>query len=1432
MQRHATPTPLSVPMEASGRSDDTEARTVPQLAAKLPAHHSSSDHEQDRRPDNTHQTAGGNRRPRRYPRLPIRFPQRAQHHSPSAAPHRTHKRGLQSTGMHRGGTPRRRQSLRQGLAPGPTTEDAPSRHLQGNCEAHSVLPPQEDLPSQAGRTAVHHEPQQACRKGDAKTAEFLAERRTNTIRAMKRKLTLTQTIKDIRRAKRKDIPKVEGLVTGRTVAFFGTFNVGDLITKAYISAIMEDIGGHVVGCLCVNNYPNVPSIPPWYWKPWASQIYKMNRLSPRNSLWVHFAACDSRYTSVFLFKMLEYMYERCYYVKYIILVVPPNIKTLDWLESCGVFIYPHTCAGSPSKLQRLYLTTRCDFVTYYKIRRAVVQDNDVVTKLINQNARALQKIYGDYYIAELILESAHSDRNVIVAEHNGEAVAVMILNKVVNYEMVNNAYKLETFYGLRKPHPADMHKVTEPEHAPPEEDTFSLVSVPEKLDARSTQWEDRSGVFETTSDISRSTEDDFELPTDVAADLEIIISNVDFEKSDSYDDSASFLGTLEDQVTCAILSYTAEQFDKWKEKKTGFPRSAVLTGEPQVFHPKIPVYHGEGNAFAIEVIAAKPEHEAALRFLLEAAYECYLGKDYCVLCLPSTETPFSLLKLMVRVTPRPSSNFENEMYVAHKSAVNCKLRVREATKNDIDTLDSFLGKLRTMEMHQHFISSVTDLDSPYTTYILFSYNSIVGFAILSDQDDIDYIHSHYQLNTWTDVARHKELHRLSDYTILFYKIYPQDVDYNRRRIACALGMLLPVVPSTVAEIESTGNEYWKLPDVMCRRQDPYALYISTPLHCGLSRTEINTKIVVVGASDVALSFLVELIFRNNPSYRVTFNNITLVSPHGVCRQRTNKVRDILIPSRSILHGFYLSQLSLRSYVNVVNGVMTEINRKQKTITLNNNYLPYDLLFLTCGIQYQIPQRFGKYKRIEFPDNVFIVNSEIDADIALTKLNRIVNDSDDPKYKVIVYGHDIEAFSCIAALLEFGIPSQNLVFVYPTPIDDEVYNHPLVFDDNDVEDAVFTEIKELGVQVHIGFHFINWSFDEENNGINSVMFESRHQLQEIECIGMFAYCDKMVSMRTFLAINRAGLVFDGGLVVGPDCQTNDPNIYAAGSVTKYPRKYYADHRKHLYYNQEEIGRRLAQHIIVDVLHLQATVEETETLFRRCNDPNKMLVPQYNDPLVVYATLPGKLYYLNVRKPGIPVPQDVAMTADDYGQVLLSGNCKSLERQGYFRLHLNNANIVETITCLARFPIQRFNLSCLWGKHERLLNNLVQRFEMVQIPDLFEFFKEEWTYLIYHDHYKKLSQEINDIMISLAEEEDASLIEDIITKFDNCGWKTLSPEAQKMLKWNFVHSEYNGSIIERFLSLFADNMLYLPMYAHPLLISFILGGYEDSPYFKKM
>ena len=44
---------------------------------------------------------------------------------------------------------------------------------------------------------------------------------------------------------------------------------------------------------------------------------------------------------------------------------------------------------------------------------------------------------------------------------------------------------------------------------------------------------------------------------------------------------------------------------------------------------------------------------------------------------------------------------------------------------------------------------------------------------------------------------------------------------------------------------------------------------------------------------------------------------------------------------------------------------------------------------------------------------------------------------------------------------------------------------------------------------------------------------------------------------FKAVNDAYLVFDRRLVVDKGFQTNDPCIFAAGPVTKFSRKYYAE-----------------------------------------------------------------------------------------------------------------------------------------------------------------------------------------------------------------------------------------------------------------------------------
>ena len=72
----------------------------------------------------------------------------------------------------------------------------------------------------------------------------------------------------------------------------------------------------------------------------------------------------------------------------------------------------------------------------------------------------------------------------------------------------------------------------------------------------------------------------------------------------------------------------------------------------------------------LEIAAAWPEHQYSLNILLEAAFEVFPDRDYCVLCLPSDEATFPIImQVFTRVPHRSSSNFDQTLYVAHRSAV-------------------------------------------------------------------------------------------------------------------------------------------------------------------------------------------------------------------------------------------------------------------------------------------------------------------------------------------------------------------------------------------------------------------------------------------------------------------------------------------------------------------------------------------------------------------------------------------------------------------------------------------------------------------------------------------------------------------------------------------------------------------------------------------
>lgn len=247
--------------------------------------------------------------------------------------------------------------------------------------------------------------------------------------------------------------------------------------------------------------------------------------------------------------------------------------------------------------------------------------------------------------------------------------------------------------------------------------------------------------------------------------------------------------------------------------------------------------------------------------------------------------------------------------------------------------------------------------------------------------------------------------------------------------------------------------------------------------------------------------------------------------------------------------------------------------------------------------------------------------------------------------IIVYGYLLDAFCCVAALLEYGVPAKNITFIesFPTLSDNKSLNHVLQFSDPEVDEAITASIKNERITFYSSYYFVDWFHDKEINRITSAKFESKYRRIEINCMALFMYSEKTVSGRTFLAILKAGLVFDGALVINPDCRTNDPYIYAAGTITKYARRYYADHLAHKYYNLEEIGSKLGQRIREKLCFFYDEYKDKGSVV--CKSEN-MLVPTYEKPLMTYCRLPGNLFYLLVTKPGKQVPLEVAMSSDDY------------------------------------------------------------------------------------------------------------------------------------------------------------------------------------------
>lgn len=130
------------------------------------------------------------------------------------------------------------------------------------------------------------------------------------------------------------------------------------------------------------------------------------------------------------------------------------------------------------------------------------------------------------------------------------------------------------------------------------------------------------------------------------------------------------------------------------------------------------------------------------------------------------------------------------------------------------------------------------------------------------------------------------------------------------------------------------------------KESTFALCFTTKRLLSEQKILKNSRIVVVGASDTGISFVEALL---SITY-LKFSNIILIAPGGLPHHHnTNKKANLKAYSTSYSTE-ELTRLLLESRVTVIDSRMTDIDRSDKNIILNDGrVVPYDTLVLAMGI---------------------------------------------------------------------------------------------------------------------------------------------------------------------------------------------------------------------------------------------------------------------------------------------------------------------------------------------------------------------------------------------------------------------------------------------------------------------------------------------------
>ncbi|CUG90290.1 Hypothetical protein, putative [Bodo saltans] len=547
------------------------------------------------------------------------------------------------------------------------------------------------------------------------------------------------------------------------------------------------------------------------------------------------------------------------------------------------------------------------------------------------------------------------------------------------------------------------------------------------------------------------------------------------------------------------------------------------------------------------------------------------------------------------------------------------------------------------------------------------------------------------------------------------------------------------------------------------------LYHSSRKSLSDEKTKIHARIVVVGAGTTGLAFIHSLL---SIPY-LQFTNILLVSTDGLPLHPNQQELNWNSDSLDFLEREYMT-LRIGKRVRLLEGTMIDFDKFDKYIcTDGSNCEPYDYLFITAGRQYAIPRELVSQhgaKNGVFP----LCNQHY-----IAKIKQHIHESEiyeDDLSSAVIFGTNLDVFAVANNIIKLGLAPQRVVIVSPDSGTVNPFGDPLI--ELKVEELLLS----MGTKILKAHVLERLEYDEDNN-LSSVVVTpvdgNRGKSVEVNAT-MFIYVhDKDIDSQVLSALNKRSIVFDGRVIIENNYRTTDPNIFAAGPVAMFSRRFGKTEDFDVY-SARDVGRHLAETLLgfigIDefynpVLHK----EDEETKGGPKDDPLAAELGSAKKGAEDVRRRPKALpkYEANISRK-VMLPGDyMFFTCCGVNFASIESECtmlKSSSENGnnYVRIAVGPNKYIEAVSYFGSDPVEIYNLSSLVGLPESVLNLLYRYSEVNRNADptkgtkpfdILAYMRSPWATAIFYDRFRKL---FADIKSRLQEHPDAARVKaDIVS-----------------------------------------------------------------------